>query len=371
MGTYIDEKGNLHSSICPGTYDILDSIVDWVRIIDNHGVIIFANKSMKKHLNMDPEGYNIESGELKDLPRTVNESHMPYTGVVKEEQKIKDRYYSIQSSPIMDEFGVIKGRIEVFRDITKENRIKVNLINANKKNYQNISFAKLIQSQILPVTSVETGLRIDYRYIPSGELSGDFFDVIRVDDDLTFFYICDVVGHGVGASMLTMFVQQSMRTIINEKKIYKPGEVLKALNKRFEKLKLGEEKYITMFCGVYKRSTSRIYYCNAGHMALPLKITKEGCQEIKGRGLPISPIFTENCHEEKSCEFKKDDLILLYTDGITETRNFSGDFYGGGRICGVVSENKEAILDSIIKDVSSFRWGEQEDDIALLLLQPV
>lgn len=369
MSTYTDEKNEETNSIHPNGYELLDSIIDWIRIIDNDGKMIFVNRSMISGLKMDLTGLNCFKDKDKNIPRSVYNGSLPFSGILKEERKIKDRMYSIQSSPLYNSKGENSGRIEVFRDITSENNVKINLINANKNLYHNISFAKLIQSQILPVKSVETGLKIDYEYIPSNELSGDFFDVIRVDDDFTVVYICDVVGHGVGASMLTMFVQQSMRTIINERNVYKPKEVLKILNEKFKKLKLGDEKYLTMFYGLYQSRRRKFFYANAGHIGLPILIKNNKCHYLQSSGFPISPIFSDIEHKEYFINFNKGEKILLYTDGITETRNFSGELYGDERLCEVASKNSSNLLKAIINNVNKYRWGEQEDDIALLLLE--
>lgn len=369
MSTYLDEKNEEINSIRPDSYELLDSIVDWVRVIDNEGTIVFANKSMIKSLQVDPKGMNCFHEPLKGVPKSVYNGNLPFTGIVKEERRVKNRIYSIQSSPVLDHHGEMKGRIEVFRDITGENNVKINLINANRKLYHNISFAKLIQSQILPAKSVKSGLNIDYRYIPSDELSGDFFDIIRVNDDLTAIYICDVVGHGVGASMLTMFVQQSMRSIIVEKNLCQPNEVLKDLHKKFERLQLGDEKYLTMFYGLYQKSTRKFFYSNAGHIALPLWIKKHKCHNLQATGFPIAPMFADFDYKEQSIHFNSGEKILLYTDGITETRDFQGELFGDERLCETATTAGNNLLDNIIREVNEYRWGEQEDDIALLLVE--
>lgn len=369
MSTYIDNKSEEINSIRPDSYELLDSIVDWVRVIDNNGDIIFANKSMIKSLQIDPRGINCFVDVPEGVPKPVYNGKLPFTGIVKEERRIKNRIYSIQSSPVLDHHGAMQGRIEVFRDITSENKVKINLINTNKKLYHNISFAKMIQSQILPLKTARSGLTIDYRYIPSDELSGDFFDIIRIDEDLTAIYICDVVGHGVGASMLTMFVQQSMRSIVIEKNIIQPKEVLKILHKKFERLKLGDEKYLTMFYGLYQQSTRKFFYSNAGHIALPLLLKNHKCHNLHATGFPIAPLFSDFDYKEYSIRFNPGEKILLYTDGITETRDFQGELFGDDRLCEIAAKAGNNLLDDVIREVNEYRWGEQEDDIALLLVE--
>ncbi len=80
-------------------------------------------------------------------------------------------------------------------------------------------------------------------------LSGDMFDVYYINEDNIGIYICDVVGHGVTASMMTMFVRQTMRAIKDD--ILSPSTALKELHKRFVSLDLGSDKYFTIFYAIY------------------------------------------------------------------------------------------------------------------------
>ena len=129
------------------------------------------------------------------------------------EEIIGGRHYSIKSSPVKDSNGEIYAAVEVFRDVTRERKLELDLINKNKKINKDLQFAKRIQEKILPRKGANDSLKLDYVYKPSEILSGDMFDMFNIDEDNVGIYISDVAGKGVAASMMTMFIRQSMRVM--------------------------------------------------------------------------------------------------------------------------------------------------------------
>ncbi|NMR96254.1 phosphatase, partial [Vibrio parahaemolyticus] len=120
--------------------------------------------------------------------------------------------------------GDIVAAVEVFRDVTRERKLELELLERNKLISEDLKFARKVQEKILPRQGMFENLNIEYIYKASEMLSGDMFDVFRIDDEKIGIYIRDVAGYGIAASMLTMFIKQMMRDIKDE--IKSPSKAL-------------------------------------------------------------------------------------------------------------------------------------------------
>lgn len=229
-----------------------------------------------------------------------------------------------------------------------------------------------IQKSLLSKLSHTDGLNLEYKYISSAQLSGDFFDVIELPNNKTCVYIADVMGHGISASMITMFIKFSVRMLVHGRKIGHPREILRALSKEFSKLNL--EMYFTIFLGIYNRETCEFEYSNAGHNSIPILFNKNKNVRLELSGLPISWLFQDSRYSVGKAKLCHGDCVLFYTDGLTETKNKNREEYGEERFFNVVDKYKNSLsdkelLDKLVEDVSEFRYGIQEDDIALLSMR--
>ncbi|NMA86440.1 MAG: serine/threonine-protein phosphatase, partial [Tissierellia bacterium] len=210
-------------------------------------------------------------------------------------------------------------------------------------------------------------LQIEHLYKPCEMLSGDIFDIYYIDEDNIGIYICDVVGHGVTASMMTMFVRQTMRAIKDD--ILSPSKALSELHQKFIALDLDTDKYFTIFYGVFNTKDRSFKYSNGGHNCVPIKINDEEISLLKINGFPISLIFNEVSYIEKEIKLNSGDKILFYTDGITEAKNIHGEEFEIDGVLKIIEENEEDILNKIVYNVERFRWGEQKDDLAMVLME--
>lgn len=351
---------------------IFDYLSDWIRIIDTDGNILYENDSMIEFCGESTVGKNCyeENCLDKGIPRGTKVEEFDFKHKVNKELEIDGDVFLVKSSPIMDDKNNIKAIIEDFRNITVEVIAIKRYEEVAKKTQKELTDARIIQEGMLPSKGNHNGLCIDYKYIPSKFLSGDMFDVIKIDDDRVALYIADVVGHGVSASLITMFIRQTMRMLVTTEKLIYPDSLLSELIKRFGELNLEDDKYFTIFYGVYSKSKSELEYANAGHNAIPIKISKDGeVSLIEGTGLPISLILSMGEYTESTIKLNMGDKILFYTDGITETRDYFNELFGVERLMQVIGKNRRNLLDSIVNSVISYRWGSQEDDIAVLLVE--
>lgn len=365
----IEKKPIKHKGNSILNFHVLEGMADWVRVIDKKGKVVYANKTMRESLGYDLEGKECYEPLGKNAPCSycITQRSMETGEVVQKEEKVGNKYFSVKSSPIFDSEGNIYAAVEVFRDITREKKLEKELKEKNKKMNTDLMFAKTLQEKILPQRGIYKNTRIDYLYRPCDMLSGDMFDIYNIDDKHLGIYISDVAGHGVTASMMTMFVRQTMRAIKNDFK--SPADTLTELHKRFVDLGLESENYFTMFYGILNTETNEFRYSNGGHNCIPIYFNDDKIELMKLRGFPISYLFDEIHYVEDVTQLYKGDKVLFYTDGITEMENSKKEQFGLEGVIKVVEESKNNILNAIYKKVRKFRWGDHEDDYAVVLME--
>lgn len=350
-------------------YDVLEGMADWVRVVDKDNVIIYANGSMKKDLGEDIIGMNCYESycATKECNFCITQRSIATGETVQKEERILGDYYSIKSSPIKDKDGNITAAVEVFRNITRERKLELELIGKNKKMNKDLKFAKRIQEKILPKKGLRNSLKLDYIYKPSEMLGGDMFDMFNIDEDNVGVYISDVVGHGITASIMTMFIRQTIRTM--SKDLKDPKTAVQLLHEKFQTLGLEVDKYFTIFYGVYNRKTNTLKYVNAGHNCIPVKFNFKDRELLENKGFPISILFDEMNHKVKETNLFPNDKILFYTDGVTEARDFNGNEFGLEGLLNIIDKNPDNILEIIEDRIVNHSWGEQIDDFAIVLFE--
>lgn len=366
---FTKEKTKEHKGYSILNYHVLEGMADWVRVIDKKGTVIYTNKTMRESLGADLEGKKCYEplGKYAPCSYCITQRSIETAEIVQKEEKVGDRYFSVKSSPIFNSDGNIYAAVEVFRDITREKKLERELKEKNKKMSNDLIFAKTLQEKILPQKGVYKNIELDFLYRPCDMLSGDMFDIYHIDDNHVGIYISDVAGHGVTASMMTMFVRQTMRAIKDD--FMSPADTLTELHKRFVDLGLENENYFTMFYGVLDIETNEFKYSNAGHNCIPILFNDEKTELMKLRGFPISYLFNEIHYVEDVVQLQSGDKVLLYTDGITEMENLKKEQFGLEGVVRVIEESKGNILNDINREVKQFRWGDHEDDYAVVLME--
>jgi sigma-B regulation protein RsbU (phosphoserine phosphatase) len=343
--------------------DIINGMIDWVRVIDARHRIVFMNNAMKDQTG-DFIGKKCYQGLGLDspCPNCITDETLKTGRIHLKEETVGGRTFSVASSPIRDETGRVCSAVEVFRDITKEKTLEISIKEQNKKFNANLCFAKMLQQKMLPEKGIVNGyLSIDYSYIPCEMLGGDLFDVFPADDRSTAIYIFDIAGHGIMSSMITMFVRQTVRALAEGG--CSPSSVLRGLSQKFNQLGLESDSFITILYGIYHRENSTFTYANGGHNP-PLLLRKGSARFVEGTGIPICSL-SECCeYQQYKLELERDDFLYLYTDGITEARNTAGEFFG---LEGLARAAEQSVsINGIIKSVESFSQGKLTDDIAIL-----
>ncbi|MBA3356670.1 MAG: SpoIIE family protein phosphatase [Pyrinomonadaceae bacterium] len=234
-----------------------------------------------------------------------------------------------------------------------------------------LELAAQIQTGLLPLPSQKIdGWEIAYHYQPAGIVSGDYCDLISSADQSLLFVLGDVSGKGVAASMLMAHLQAMFRTLIS---INLPlEEIVERASRVFCESTLPTH-YATLVCG--KANTSGgIEICNAGHLP-PLLFRQGAVQSIEATGLPMGMFCNEHFTVNRF-QMEKGDTLLLYTDGLSESRDGAGSEYGVERVSALLSANGDlapkALLSICVGEVDTFRiTNSLSDDLTLMAIQRV
>lgn len=363
MEKYRDKSKKIKQNF---NFFILNSMDDWVRIIDDRGDVAFINTALENAIENSPKlkAYLDENIDLT----LSNSNSLIKNATMIEEKHIDGKYYSIKSSPIFLE-DMFTGTIEVYRDITSESRLKIDLYNANKAMLDDIRFVRRIQSSILPKNGTYGKIKLSGIYDPSDNVSGDLYDLIRIDENRSAFYIADVMGHGVKASIMTMFLKVTMSAIFDKHPDYSPSEVFLNLRKKFTRLQIDSSQYFTAWLGIFDFRDNSLVFSNAGHNCPPLIYSKENNEAgyLLVNGRMISNIIEPDTYIEKKLYLQNGDKILFFTDGAIEAKNEEGREFGLERLKETFAENTS--LSFVHDKISHYNWQEMSDDLTLALIK--
>lgn len=217
---------------------------------------------------------------------------------------------------------------------------------ANSILLKDIEYAREMQLRLMPAQLPrDESVSIQAEYLPAERLSGDFYNLVRLDEDNVAIYIGDVSGHGVSAAMLTIFANQNISPLNSDDEynpITPPSDVLDEVYKSFNETNFKDETYILMLYGIYNRNTRIFKYSSAGINVPPYVIRRSGeIEPLDSRGFSICKLgdFINPTYEEREVQLEKGDKLLLYSDGLVEARNSDNEIYGQGKMEKYLKEN--------------------------------
>ena len=233
--------------------------------------------------------------------------------------------------------------------------------------------ARNIQENLLPKeVPVTEAYQFAGKSIPAKEVGGDYYDFISLKDGRIAFCLGDISGKGIPASLLMANLQASLRgqaLIGSECK----NSVAFANNILYHNT--DPTRYATLFYSILNKEEHNITYCNAGHNS-PYVFSPSGESKRLCEGGIVVGMFPDYQYEEKSVVINKDDVFVLYSDGVTEAMNFRDEEYGEERLENSIRKNMHLaageIIKAIFKDVEDFTSGApQSDDITMVIVKRV
>ena len=244
---------------------------------------------------------------------------------------------------------------------------------ANKKMERELALAGEVQASFLPRELPEIpGWQLSVTLKPSRETSGDFYDVNLLPDGRLGILVADVVDKGAGAALFMALNCALFRTYAAEYPTH-PESVLSAVNRRILE-DTEPSQFVTVFYGVLDLPTGSLMYANAGHWPAYLisPQTDSAVQAFPRTGLPLG-IVNNATWGRAVAQLAPGDVLVLYTDGITEARNSQGVFFDEDGLLKSVQSNlgrsAQAMKDGVIADVEKFLGdAPQSDDVALMVV---
>jgi len=183
---------------------------------------------------------------------------------------------------------------------------------------EQLRLAGLVQQDFLPTQLPNTDeVQWATVFLPAEWVSGDIYEIIRIDEQHIGFYVADVVGHGVPAALLTIFLKQALamrETIENNYRIFPPTEVMKNLNVRMAAQKLSGYQFATCCYCLLNTKTLQMTYARAGHPYPILIRPEEQLKQLELRGSLLG-IFEQAEYTQQTVQLQRGDKLLLYSDG--------------------------------------------------------
>ncbi len=276
-------------------------------------------------------------------------------------------------------FNIMAGNLERLLQAEKE----------RQRLQAELEIAREVQSQLLPKPITRFGtLHLASVCNAARMVSGDYFDYQPVSEGRLAVALGDVAGKGISAALLMATLQSAMRSQLRQCMEaaeaaaaglgggYGPPAVSTArlvsnLNQQLY-ASTAPEKYATFFFSVYDEGTSELVYTNAGHLP-PLLVRNGEVARLDTNGMVVG-CFAGARYGESRLKLEPGDLLVCYTDGVTEPENAYGEMFGEPRLCALLAEHAGMDVEELGRLIEEqvARWTEStelQDDFTLLLLR--
>jgi sigma-B regulation protein RsbU (phosphoserine phosphatase) len=264
-----------------------------------------------------------------------------------------------------------------------------------------LAIAQEVQAQLYPklITQLET-LEVHGFCRPARTVSGDYYDFLALSSDRLMLAVGDISGKGISAALLMATIHSAVRAYsIEDRSVFReltprepatvgaagasglmlaseltgseasPAALLTLLNHQLYE-STPDAKYATLFLGIYDGATRRFTYANGGHLP-PILISEDGSSQLLSCGGTVVGLFDNLSFPEATVQLRPGDVLVAYSDGVTEPENDYGEF-GEERLIQLVRENLHLPLERITEIVTAAvdDWigdNEQPDDVTLVL----
>ncbi len=295
------------------------------------------------------------------------------------------RWSLVTKVPLHDVHGQLTGLVGISHDITRRKQAEEELRRRTTEMETDLRMARQVQEAFITrtppvfprgVRPEASALHFSHRYIPATTLGGDFFDVVQLSDTKCGVLVCDVMGHGVRAGLLTALI----RGIIGElgPRAADPSHVLAEINASLMPIveQTGQPVFASAFFGVVDLAAGILSYGNAGH---PPPLVRHARTKTIERLVPSDPepatgLLGEFVYSRNECPFLPGDLFLGYTDGILEAANDEGGMFGEEGLRAVLAAsvdlNGAGLCDGLLRSVERHSGHKIfEDDVCLVVIQ--
>lgn len=301
------------------------------------------------------------------------------------------RWLSDSAVAVRDDSGKCIGCMGILMDITerKEAQRKMStLTNQLQRRNEEMENDLIMASEVQQAFVTEQPccfplndpcLNFHHRYIPAAMLAGDFYEILPLSEQKVGIFICDVVGHGVRAALLTTFLRGLLEELVPMGDA--PGALLSKLNRSFKAVFGQTENFLfaTSCFVVFDLQQNRLQFANAGHPDPLLLDMSTGDTKPLATGLersePALGILEEFPFTTIDYELHKNECLFLFTDGLIEAYDEYDNMFGERRLMESLQRNHqldpESLLDETFREIYEFaKADELEDDACLLAIVP-
>ena len=306
------------------------------------------------------------------------------------------RWVTDMSTVLRDKSGTCFGSLGVLQDITDRKEAERQLADLtdklrlrNEEMDAELAMAREVQQALVSdqpvqhppgVANGEARLLFHHRYLPTAMLAGDFFDIIPLSPNEVGVFICDVVGHGVRAALLTTFLRGLIEELMTH--AAEPGTFLRKINHSLRAVFGHGEAFLfsSAFYLVIDVVSGTVRYANAGHphplVLNPAGGTVESLVSSKQQSEPALGIIDDFAYTTREYALTDSESLLLYTDGLFEVYSTEREVYGEERMRNFLRTQlrhaPEKRIDNLLGDIRSFSGADVfEDDVCVLDIMPV
>ena len=248
----------------------------------------------------------------------------------------------------------------------------------NQKFIDELEYAKKIQQSLLPAHQLKyRNVNFISGYFPCERLSGDFFDIYRLDDDRVSLYLLDVAGHGISAALMTMFSNNFLKSNDENQLLFrglKPDRSLKYFYDQFNAMNFPDEMHLVAFYATLDLNTRILTYCSGGLNCSPIRFSKNGKFEYLDRseGFTICKLseFITPEFKSESIKLDKGDRLLFFTDGMVD--NEKNSTFDNDSLIQLILNSRHltlAELNEVIVKVINPQKDLLNDDITYILME--
>ncbi|MBX5484467.1 MAG: PP2C family protein-serine/threonine phosphatase [Myxococcaceae bacterium] len=283
---------------------------------------------------------------------------------------INNLYFLTSTGIISTSINYVKQKL-----IVQEFHLRTDLKAARDALWGEMEVAKHIQTALLPRMHEVPGYKVAATMLPADEVGGDYYDIIETAHGETWLCVGDVSGHGVESGLIMMMTQTSIFTVVDRDAGLKPSEVLGSVNAVLKKniSRLGADRYVT--CMAIKLEPEAMTFAGK-HQDVLIYRARTGTAEwitMDGVWLGIVDDIRGLLTDDR-CPIEVGDVILLFTDGVTEAMNARRELFGEERLrqslMRVASQDVDQIVNTVVKDVRAF-MHKQKDDLTVVAVKRV
>lgn len=287
--------------------------------------------------------------------------------------------------PLHDIRAELIGLIGISHDITRRKKAEDEVHRRTAEMESDLRMARQVQEAFLnrayPVfprlaSPDASALRFTHRYVPASTLGGDFYDILQLSDTRCGVLVCDVMGHGVRAGLLTALI----RGVVEEigPRANDPAHVLSEVNLSLMPIveQTGQPVFATVFFGIIDTAAHTLAYANAGH---PPPLVRHGQATGVARLVPADPepaagLLRDFVYSTHQCAFGPGDLFLGYTDGVLEAADLGGAMFGEERVSAVLAASRglsgAEVSDRLLREVQGHSGKTAfEDDVCIVAIE--